>query len=78
MSEDRVGGAVPGLPHRVGPEWRGAHAGFSRLVLDLVLFADPWLLLDLIGGLINLGCGRLRGRLASLRLLLENELVLEP
>ena len=26
LSEDRVGRAVPGISHRVGPEWRGASA----------------------------------------------------
>eukprot|EP00964_Phaeocystis_antarctica_P025615 scaffold14415_cov56-Phaeocystis_antarctica.AAC.2 len=28
VCEERVGKAVPGLAHRVGAEWRGAHAGY--------------------------------------------------
>ena len=27
VSEERVGKAVPGVAHRVGAEWRGAHGG---------------------------------------------------
>jgi hypothetical protein len=27
VCEERVGKAVPGLAHRVGAEWRGAHVG---------------------------------------------------